>query len=323
MALNFPNPALQTPVNTYSPTSTPAATTNGVTYTWDGVLGAWLASVGGGTTNTFGLGLNLTGSLVKVSIPAASLPPTAGAGATQAIVGSLYWDDNLTQLFIRYNNGGNPVWVAAAPQASGGGGGVTAVTATAPLAATAGSAPVISATLATAAQAAAGTSAAVLMTPQFAVPKDAAGMAGAAILPGSNAAYVGSPTVGMIRYNNSTPPAVIEYYNGSAWVALGGGGGGTAATLAEAAAGTINTKYSSPETAVPKNAAGMTGAGLMPGGTDAQRPLTPVKGMFRFNDQGGGDAFVEYYDGSNWVTLISGGPDNADPYGWFGHGSKP
>jgi hypothetical protein len=221
MALNFPNPALQTPVNTYSPTSTPASTSNGVTYTWDGVLGAWLASVGGGTTNTFGLGLNLTGSLVKVSIPAASLPPTAGALATQAIVGSLYWDDNLTQLFIRYDNGGNPVWVAAAPQASGGGSTVTA------------------------------------------------------------------------------------------------------ATLAEAAAGTINTKYSSPETAVPKNAAGMTGAGLMPGGTDAQRPLTPVKGMFRFNDQGGGDAFVEYYDGSNWVTLMSGGPDNADPYGWFGHMVMP
>ena len=40
MALNFPaNPAGQTPVNTYSPSSTPDATSNGATYIWDGA--AW------------------------------------------------------------------------------------------------------------------------------------------------------------------------------------------------------------------------------------------------------------------------------------------
>ena len=37
MALDFPNPTSQTPANTFSPTSTPSASTNGITYTWDGV----------------------------------------------------------------------------------------------------------------------------------------------------------------------------------------------------------------------------------------------------------------------------------------------
>ena len=36
MSLDFPNPAGQTPANTFSPTSTPSASTNGITYTWDG-----------------------------------------------------------------------------------------------------------------------------------------------------------------------------------------------------------------------------------------------------------------------------------------------
>jgi hypothetical protein len=36
MALDFPVPGTQTPVNTWSPTSTPSASTNGLTYIWDG-----------------------------------------------------------------------------------------------------------------------------------------------------------------------------------------------------------------------------------------------------------------------------------------------
>jgi hypothetical protein len=48
-------------------------------------------------------------------------------------------------------------------------------------------------------------------------------MAGAAILPGSAAAYVGTPAIGMIRYSDTTPPAVIEYYDGTTWVSLGTG----------------------------------------------------------------------------------------------------
>ena len=43
MALNFPaDPSAQTPANTFSPTSTPQASDNGVTYTWDG--DKWTAS---------------------------------------------------------------------------------------------------------------------------------------------------------------------------------------------------------------------------------------------------------------------------------------
>jgi len=43
-ALNFPsNPAAQTPTNNYSPTSTPAASTNGVTYIYNPTNGAWTA----------------------------------------------------------------------------------------------------------------------------------------------------------------------------------------------------------------------------------------------------------------------------------------
>ena len=47
--INFPDPAGQTPLNTYSPTSQPYGTSNGVTYVWDS--GAWTikGSAGGGT----------------------------------------------------------------------------------------------------------------------------------------------------------------------------------------------------------------------------------------------------------------------------------
>ena len=46
MAIDFPaNPQLQNPVNEFSPTSTPEATANGVTYTWDGFK--WTASTNG------------------------------------------------------------------------------------------------------------------------------------------------------------------------------------------------------------------------------------------------------------------------------------
>ena len=77
----------------------------------------------------------------------------------------------------------------------------------------------------------------------------------------------------------------------------GGGGGPVAATLAEAAAGTLTTVYASPETAVPKDASGMTGAALIPGGDDSERPGTPATGMLRYNDQSGTPVAMEYYDG--------------------------
>lgn len=81
----------------------------------------------------------------------------------------------------------------------------------------------------------------------------------------------------------------------------GGGGGLTAATLAEAAAGTINTKANTPETSVPKDAAGMTGAALLPKGTTAQRPAAPVSGMTRLNTDTSPQ--LEVYNGSAWAPI--------------------
>ena len=47
--INFPDPAGQTPLNTFSPTSTPSATSNGVTYLWtDGSWSIQASSSGGG-----------------------------------------------------------------------------------------------------------------------------------------------------------------------------------------------------------------------------------------------------------------------------------
>jgi len=101
-----------------------------------------------------GLGTVVNGSNIAVSIPVASTPPGIGTGATQGLNGSMYWDDTLGQLFIRYINGGAPVWVAAAPPAGGGGAGtVTTVTGTAPIAvATGTTTPVVSITPGTARQ---------------------------------------------------------------------------------------------------------------------------------------------------------------------------
>ncbi len=154
-----------------------------------------------GAPPTAGLGISITGTIVKLQIPVASTPPAAGAAAAQAIDGSLYWDSTLGQLFIRYNDGTTTQWVAAAP-------------------------------------------------------------------------------------------------------AGGGGGSSTAATLAEAAAGTLNTVFSSPQTAVPKNASGMTGAAILPGGTTAQQPAGAADGWFRYNSTNKG---LEFFDGTNWLPVVSSG----------------
>ena len=207
-----------------------------------------------------------------------------------------------------------------------GAGTVTNVTGTLPITvATGTSTPVIAINAATAAaagaieiatlaEAATGTDATRALTPESGVPKDASGMAGAALLPGSAAAFSGTAATGMIRYNNLTPPAVIEYYNGSAWIALGGL---AAATLAEAKAGTLNTVANTPQTSVPKDASGMTGAAILPSGTQAQRPGTPSVGMTRVNTSTKG---LEFYDGTAWVSTPR---SYGDPQGWFGQSSNP
>ena len=95
--------------------------------------------------------------------------------------------------------------------------------------------------------------------------------------------FPSSPTPGATY---AAPNGITYTWDNTLGVWTGGAGSTptiTAASLAEAAAGTINTKFSSPQTAVPKDASGMTGAALIPGGTTLQQPATPVGGMLRMN----------------------------------------
>ena len=79
------------------------------------------------------------------------------------------------------------------------------------------------------------------------------------------------------------------------------------ATAAENAAGTDATKAVTPAFSVPKDASGMTGAALIPGGNDAARPTTPATGMTRYNSQSGTPVSMEYYDGAAWSGFGGGG----------------
>ena len=45
-----------------------------------------------------------------------------------------------------------------------------------------------------------------------------------------------------------------------------------------------------------------TGAMIMPVGTTAQRPASPVQGMVRFNSD---TNKFEGYDGTDWINLVS------------------
>ena len=158
---------------------------------------------------------------------------------------------------------------------------------------------------ATLVQAQAGTLTTVAATPQTAVPKDASGMTGSAYLPAGTTAQrpVATAYTGQFRYNITVPQ--LEYSDGAAWQPVSGSSI-LPASLAEAQAGTITTKYSSPETAVPKDAAGMTGAAILPAGTDLQRPTTPVAGMTRYSTATNA---LEYYQASttSWQPVAAGG----------------
>jgi hypothetical protein len=76
-----------------------------------------------------GLGLVISGSAIKVSIPTQFGPPAAGTLPAEAVDGSLYWDNNQGLLFIRYNDGNTTQWVQVVPS----GGGSTVYTGTAPI----------------------------------------------------------------------------------------------------------------------------------------------------------------------------------------------
>lgn len=107
---------------------------------------------------------------------------------------------------------------------------VAAVTGTAPIViAGTASNPDVTIQLATAAEAAAGTDATKVMTPSVGVPKVLANMTGAAIIPGGDdteRAAITTPAAGMLRYNDTTAPSVMEYYDGAAWTDLATSGGG-------------------------------------------------------------------------------------------------
>jgi hypothetical protein len=75
-----------------------------------------------GPNPTIGLGLAVSGTAIKVSIPIQFGPPAAGTLPAEAIDGSMYWDDNLGVLFIRYNDGSSTQWVQVIPSGGGGGG---------------------------------------------------------------------------------------------------------------------------------------------------------------------------------------------------------
>ena len=151
------------------------------------------------------------------------------------------------------------------------------------------------------AEAQAGTITTKYSSPQTAVPKDASGMTGSAYLPAGTTAQrpVATAYTGQFRYNTTVPQ--LEYSDGATWVALGGLG---AATLAQAQAGTLTSVAATPQTAVPKDASGMTGAAILPSGTDLERAAitTPVVGMQRYNTDSG---FEEVYTGAtlDWRKL--------------------
>jgi hypothetical protein len=63
----------------------------------------------------------------------------------------------------------------------------------------------------------------------------------------------------------------------------------------------------------------MTGAALMPAGTTAQQPATPVAGMTRYNSTIG---TLEVYNGTTWIAMTTSG-GNFDSSGWFGHSASP
>ncbi len=102
------------------------------------------------------------------------------------------------------------------------------------------------------------------------------------------------------------PNGITYTWDNSLGVWVGGSVASTplAATLAEAAAGVLDTVFLSPKTGVPKDAAGMTGAAILPSGTDLQRAAiaTPVVGMQRFNTDSG---YGEIYTGvtNTWRKL--------------------
>ena len=91
------SPGTQTPPNTFSPSSSPAKTINGLTYIWNGV--GWRTTVANGSGGG--------GASVTIGDTA---PGNAGTG-------DLWWDSGApASLFIYYQDSDSAQWVPATPQ---------------------------------------------------------------------------------------------------------------------------------------------------------------------------------------------------------------
>lgn len=108
-----------------------------------------------------------------------------------------------------------------------------------------------------------------------------------------------SASPGFLRYNSSS--TLMEYWDGAGWISLVDQN--EAATTTEAIAGIINSKYSSPATAIAKSSPGTTGAAVLPAGTTFDRPGLAAglsAGWTRFNLD---YQRLEYFDGANWILI--------------------
>lgn len=245
MAIIFPPPGGQTPLNTFSPTSTPfdTSTTSNLTYIWDPALGVWTSSAGGGGG----------GGVASIAVTApitdtgtASVPDIGIAPATTTTAGSLSAADKTK--------------IDALPATI-----VAAVTGTAPIViAGTASNPDVTIQLASAAEAAAGTNATKVLTPATGVPKTPADMTGALYLPGGNDGARPGTTTGMLRYNNTGgTPVAVEYYDGANWTKLATAGlGGEVLATIQWVGPTSTGGYVAPTTLTGKNVAS---ASLAPG----------------------------------------------------------
>ena len=94
----------------------------GVLEYYDGANWVSVVAVGPTPGPTIGFGLGVSGTAVKVSTPTVSPAPASGILPAEAMDGSLYWDNVLGLLFIRYNDGTSTQWVQVTPSGGGGGG---------------------------------------------------------------------------------------------------------------------------------------------------------------------------------------------------------
>ncbi len=109
MAIIFPNPAAQSPLNTFSPTSSPNATTNGVTYIWDGAK--WTAAApGSGSAGDVAAWVNFNGTgvvAIRASGNVSSITDNGTGDYTVNFTNAMPDTDYAVFGFIRATNAGS------------------------------------------------------------------------------------------------------------------------------------------------------------------------------------------------------------------------